>query len=439
MKRTFITTAALASTFTFNPSMGLQLNAVPKDKEKTSLIAFDDDYHYDDDDFFWSHHYDDDDFWSWSHHYDDDDDLNGLNNVTFDDDYWNYDDDHDVVPSGNVDDDEWLHDWDDDWTYDDDSLSCEDRSTCIIKKWVQKNDVEEINQVANHDLSMKCKDRLYSLGLYTISRTHFFVGGTAVDEVKKDKDSSVLCPSAIAFASIDGIKKFYGVNVDMDGYLSKYPLGQFVLSDILAAEEEATAIDDSKYDLSKNTCVHYAGDIWRSLGVKETEEMADFLVTNLVESVEFIEFAKKKAGGLRAIASYVIGGSASLENYVRSIVTSQLNIEPADPEAKGEDVGPEDEKEMSVIKILLENCPYKMKTLVECYEGSKTAFFACTNCAWEGLVTLGFECDDLEGHVDAAYAACAADCKAECGDETDALKSCAVPLFCDKESVLEIA
>ena len=80
-----------------------------------------------------------------------------------------------------------------------------------------------------------------------------------------------------------------------------------------------------------------------------------------------------------------------------------------------------------------------MKTLVECYEGSKTAFFACTNCAWEGLVTLGFECDDLEGHVDAAYAACAADCKAECGDETDALKSCAVPLFCGKESVLEIA
>eukprot|EP00956_Cyclotella_meneghiniana_P017269 scaffold27964_cov59-Cyclotella_meneghiniana.AAC.2 len=140
------------------------------------------------------------------------------------------------------------------------------------------------------------------------------------------------CPSVIAFASIGGIKKFFEVNEDMDDELSKYSLGEFALSDILAAEKEANAIDDTKYDLSKNTCVHYARDIWRSLGVKETQKIANFLVTNLIGSDEFIEFAKKKHGGLHAVMSFAIGGKRYLENYVRTIVTSQLNIEASGPE-----------------------------------------------------------------------------------------------------------
>ena len=109
--------------------------------------------------------------------------------------------------------------------------------------------------------------------------------------------------------------------------LSKHPLGQFTLGDVLVAEKKATAINDSEYDLTKNTCIHYAGDIWRSLGVKETQAMADFLVSNLVGSDDFIEFAKKKAGGLRAIAALAIGGQSALEYYIRSTVSSQLKIE----------------------------------------------------------------------------------------------------------------
>ena len=64
---------------------------------------------------------------------------------------------------------------------------------------------------------------------------------------------------------------------------------------------------------------------------------------------------------------------------------------------------------------------------------------ACTNCAWEELVALGVGCDVLEGSVDEAYTACAADCNAECADDIGALKTCAMPLFCGEESTLKIA
>jgi hypothetical protein len=55
-------------------------------------------------------------------------------------------------------------------------------------------------------------------------------------------------------------------------------------------------------------------------------ELADFLVTNLVGSDEFIEMACEEAGGLRAIASLAIGGKGALWYYVKDVVTSQLDI-----------------------------------------------------------------------------------------------------------------
>jgi hypothetical protein len=55
-------------------------------------------------------------------------------------------------------------------------------------------------------------------------------------------------------------------------------------------------------------------------------ELADFLVTNLVGSDEFIEMAREEAGGLRAIASLAIGGKGALWYYVKDVVTSQLDI-----------------------------------------------------------------------------------------------------------------
>eukprot|EP00956_Cyclotella_meneghiniana_P031501 scaffold82842_cov48-Cyclotella_meneghiniana.AAC.2 len=190
-------------------------------------------------------------------------------------------------------------------------------------EWVKDNKVEEVNQA---DLPVKCKDVLYKVGLYGLSGSHFFIGGTVINNADNDVMANIDCPSAIAFASIDGTKKVYNAQETAVQELSNHFLGQFALYDILAAEENVTAIDNSGYHLTKNTCIHYAGAIWRALGVEETHDMADFLVTNLVDSDEFIEFAKMKAGGLRVVTAFAVGGKHALENYVRDIVTSQLNI-----------------------------------------------------------------------------------------------------------------
>eukprot|EP00956_Cyclotella_meneghiniana_P021146 scaffold38102_cov40-Cyclotella_meneghiniana.AAC.2 len=190
-------------------------------------------------------------------------------------------------------------------------------------EWVKDNKVEEVNQA---DLPIKCKDVLYKVGLYSLSGSHFFIGGTAIKNADNDVMANIDCPSAIAFASIDGTKKVYNAPETAVQELSNHFLGQFALIDILAAEENVTAIDNSGYHLTKNTCAHYARAIWRALGVEETHDMADFLVTNLVDSDEFIEFAKMKAGGLRVVTTFAVGGKQALENYVRDIVTSQLNI-----------------------------------------------------------------------------------------------------------------
>eukprot|EP00956_Cyclotella_meneghiniana_P041745 scaffold238015_cov60-Cyclotella_meneghiniana.AAC.1 len=93
---------------------------------------------------------------------------------------------------------------------------------------------------------------------------------------------------------------------------------------------------------------------------------------------------------------------------------------------------------MSVIQTLLGNCPEETNALVQCYGGNNAAM-ACTNCAWEELAALGVGCDVLEGSVDEAYTACAADCNAQCADDIGALKTCAIPLFCGEESTLKIA
>eukprot|EP00956_Cyclotella_meneghiniana_P043621 scaffold279897_cov116-Cyclotella_meneghiniana.AAC.1 len=151
--------------------------------------------------------------------------------------------------------------------------------TAIINEWIKDYKVEEVTHDTT-ELSIKCKDRSYELGLYVLSKTHFFIGGSAIDADEVEA-TDIDCPFTIAFASIDGTKKIFGGKEAMNG-LAKHPLGQFTLGDILIAEKKATAINDSEYDLTKNTCIHYAGDIWRSLGVKETQDMADFLVSNLV-------------------------------------------------------------------------------------------------------------------------------------------------------------
>jgi hypothetical protein len=101
------------------------------------------------------------------------------------------------------------------------------------------------------------------------------------------------------------------------------------LEKIIDAESVVEPVDDSKYDLTKNSCFHYAGSIWRELGFHETNELATFLVQNLIKDGGFINVArdKVKVGGLRVLATYMAGGDIVFEKYVNDTVFSQLNIE----------------------------------------------------------------------------------------------------------------
>ena len=90
-------------------------------------------------------------------------------------------------------------------------------------------------------------------------------------------------------------------------------------------------MDDSEYDLTKNSCVHYAGQLWRFLGFEETNELALFLVDNIVGSDGsgngFKKIAKNHqvSGGIRALAAFAMGEDA-VKSYIEEVVYSQLSL-----------------------------------------------------------------------------------------------------------------
>ena len=106
----------------------------------------------------------------------------------------------------------------------------------------------------------------------------------------------------------------------------KHRLGLASLGDILNAEENVEAIDASEYDYLTNGCAHYAQRIWRSLGFDETEALANFFVENIVDDSRSMERAEKSKGGIRALASIVIGGKGGFKDYVEGVVYSQLDF-----------------------------------------------------------------------------------------------------------------
>lgn len=173
------------------------------------------------------------------------------------------------------------------------------------------------------DIPSKCDDVVYDTGIYVLpGGPHFFILGVKQDANVKG------CPPNIAFSSFEGQKKMSAVFMDDTEGLSMYVLGAASLGNILQAEESAEAIDESVYNVATNNCVHYAQTIWRSLGFEETEEMATFIIENAVNDDHFMEYLAKKrfAGGLRYLASFAIGGSPAMQNYVKDMVHSQLDI-----------------------------------------------------------------------------------------------------------------
>ena len=115
------------------------------------------------------------------------------------------------------------------------------------------------------DISLNCFKQDYALSLHTLQGPHFLLLARR-KEGKNDKE----CPSNVALDYVEGSMANVFVE-DMAGF-TQHPLGSHQLSDILQAQEKAeTHIEKaSEYNLETNTCLHYARDVWSSLGFADT-------------------------------------------------------------------------------------------------------------------------------------------------------------------------
>ena len=162
----------------------------------------------------------------------------------------------------------------------------------------------------------QCLDEDYDVNLYVIDGPHFMLGAS----------NGGKCPN-IALTSVEGVKhKFMfssAANDDIPSYSSgkKATLRQF-----LEAEEVAPTIGIDAYDLESNTCVHYAGSIWRELGYPETHELAQFIVTNIANDPSFEDMAKSSFGGVRYLLAKAVGGKNALLSHLEEVVYSQMNL-----------------------------------------------------------------------------------------------------------------
>ena len=200
-------------------------------------------------------------------------------------------------------------------------------SSSEVRKWEQN---EKAIKMKINDIPSECYLHKFDVAINSVALrgSHFFLSATASDKKTLDLDDK--CPNTLLFASIDGKKVMYHVPKDesFDDFFYTHRLGTATLKDIIDAEQKVKAVDDSDYDLTKNSCVHYAGSIWRELQFDETPELADFLIENLLRDDGLIDIAHQKVamGGLRVLSKYLIDED-SFENYVKETVVSQLVIQ----------------------------------------------------------------------------------------------------------------
>ena len=196
-------------------------------------------------------------------------------------------------------------------------------SVCQVEQ-LTASDGLDFCSLRDEDIPTKCMDLLYDVSLYAIKGPHFLVG------VSPQEGGGVRgneCPQIIAFDTPDGQKKMLSL-MDMGDIkgLRVHKLGSSKLGAILKAEEQADIIDGSNFDLVSNNCVHYARDIWSSLGFDETNNLALFITDHLMSDESFEKLAKKHIGGSRYVAAKTIGGPGAMEVFIDHVVYSQLDV-----------------------------------------------------------------------------------------------------------------
>ena len=162
----------------------------------------------------------------------------------------------------------------------------------------------------------ECLDEDYDMNLYVVDGPHFMLGASTEGK----------CPN-VALISRDGAKHRINFSyVDTIG-MPSYSFGKKVaLRDFLTAEEIALPTDEEGFSLESNSCVHYAGSIWRELGYPETHELAQFVVSNVANDAKFEDMVKTHVGGLRYLAAKAVGGKNAMVSHLEEMVYSQMVI-----------------------------------------------------------------------------------------------------------------
>lgn len=175
------------------------------------------------------------------------------------------------------------------------------------------------------DIHTTCRVKEYKLGLYSFvgQSSHFFLAATKTDGNIEDH-----CPAVLVFASLQGQKIIISITQQDLINVLHHSLGTARLGEILEAESKVSAVDDSDYDLTRNSCAHYAQHLWRRLGIQETPGLAVFLIDKILSDGGLVEYAQqtKQHGGLRVL-SHLSGDKNAFEQYVKNTVLSQLDIE----------------------------------------------------------------------------------------------------------------
>lgn len=322
-----------------------------------------------------------------------------------------------------------------------------------MSEWIENSGASQIKLV---DLPPPCIHENYDMMVNSFIEqgSHFFLSAVTPGLNSGEHEGDGKCPKAIAFASIDGNKVVFDLPTDTKVEIQSHLLGRASLKDIIEAEGSIEAVDQSNYDLTKNSCVHYAGALWRALELKEDRALADFLVNSLLSDDGFINMARNKIdlGGLRVLSAFA-SGEVKFNEYVKNIVISQLNIEEptststdneestdamvpnedSTGEEEMEEVEPIDNEEVDFVMMLHEVCPDEFEAVRACYDDEGAAM-VCANCMWADLIDEGFpECEELEGEYMLSLDACAEEC-GKCDAEADLITCAMSESICGNET-----
>ena len=196
----------------------------------------------------------------------------------------------------------------------------------MLVEFSENRNLREFDDNDHSDFLEFCASHTYEVGLYSFPHqgSHFFLAAKRSPE--NDDSTNVNCPALMAFASLEGNKKFFHVPDGTINELPFFPLGSANLNSIFTAMESATPIDEDDYDLTSNTCAHFAVGLARSIGFDKTPELANFIVDNLLRDGGFLQVAQGSiwTGGLRVLLSLTEDGG--IEAFTKELVASQLDM-----------------------------------------------------------------------------------------------------------------